>query len=100
MQARPSRWLAAALFCVGLGLAPAPAAAHAIIIAATPAANAVLRTPETPVELRFNSRIDKERSRLTLMKPDGTSLTLPLAAEDAPDTLVSRLTGLTPGLYR
>lgn len=100
MQTRPSRWFAAVLLCAGLGLAPAPVRAHAIIVAATPAANAVLHAAATPVELRFNSRIDKERSRLTLLKPDGTALTLPIAADNAPDTLVTRLTGLAPGQYR
>src|SRR5437764_1156626 len=47
-------------------LATAPAAAHAIIIAAKPDVGAVVAGPTLAIDLRFNSRIDHLRSRLWL----------------------------------
>ncbi len=62
MQPSPLR-RRAALLVAGVALLPMPAAAHAIIVSADPAVDAVLHTPSVPVVLRFNSRIDRERSR-------------------------------------
>lgn len=77
-----------------------PAAAHAIIVSSAPTADAVIHGPSVPVELRFNSRIDRERSRLTLVRPDSSTLVLPTAADSSPDTLAAKLDGLAPGRYR
>jgi methionine-rich copper-binding protein CopC len=90
----------AALLVAGLALLPLPAAAHAIIVSADPAVDAVLHTPTVPVVLRFNSRIDRERSRLTLLRPDGSSQPLPLASAQRPDTLAAKIDGLAAGHYR
>ena len=81
-------------------LAPAAAAAHAIIIASQPGVDAVVAGASLPIELRFNSRIDQQRSRITLVQPDGTTATLPLGAATAPDLLTTRASGLAPGPYR
>jgi methionine-rich copper-binding protein CopC len=88
------------LACLLLGLAAAPAAAHAIIIAAKPAVDATVAGPDVPIELRFNSRIDRARSRLTLVGPDRGAKTLALGADTAPDLLTARASGLVPGAYR
>ena len=80
-------------------LLPQPATAHAIIVSSDPAVDAVVR-PSQPVMLRFNSRIDRERSRLTLLHPDGSSEPLALAPDGPPDTLAAKLDGLAPGRYR
>jgi copper resistance protein C len=93
------RLLPAILAAMG-AVAPVAAAAHAIIIASNPAVDAVVGGTSVPIELRFNSRIDHRRSRLTLVRPDGTSATLPLAAEVTPDLLTTRASGLVPGVYR
>src|ERR1700730_13889307 len=90
----------AAFLVAGIALLPLTAAAHAIIVSAEPAVDAVLHAPSAPVVLRFNSRIDRERSRLTLLRPDGSSLPLPLAPTERPDTLAARIDGLAPGRYR
>lgn len=90
----------AALLVAGVALLPLPAAAHAIVISADPAVNAVVHAPSLPVVLRFNSRIDHERSRLTLLRADGSSQPLPLAPDSRPDTLTTKLDGLAPGQYR
>ena len=90
---------AAFSFIAGAALLPLPAAAHAIIISSDPAVDAVVR-PSLPIMLRFNSRIDPERSRLTLLRPDGSSQPVALAPDGRPDTLAARLDGLAPGRYR
>lgn len=99
MQLSPLRRRAAFLVA-GVALLPLPAAAHAIVVAADPAVDAVVHASSLPVLLRFNSRIDRERSRLTLLRPDGSSQPLPLAVDARPDTLAAKVDGLAPGHYR
>jgi copper resistance protein C len=100
MQPSSFRRRAAFSLIAGATLLPLPAAAHAIIVASDPAVDAVVRPPSLPVVLRFNSRIDRERSRLTLLRPDGSSEPLALTPDGRPDTLAARLDGLAPGRYR
>jgi hypothetical protein len=100
MQPSSLRRRAAFFLVAGAILLPLPAAAHAIIVSSDPAADAVVRSPSLPVILRFNSRIDRERSRLTLLRPDGSSEPLALAPDGRPDTLAAKLVGLVPGQYR
>jgi hypothetical protein len=83
-----------------LALPRTPAGAHAIIIAAVPAPGAVLHTDGLPVRLRFNSRLDLARSRLTLTRPDASTTALPLDASAGPDLLAAELHGLAAGQYR
>jgi len=73
--------------------------AHAIIVAAEPGVGAILHGPKMQVMLRFNSRIDRERSRLSLLRSIGKPEIVPLAAS-APDTLTGKLQALPPGRYR
>ena len=100
-----SRPLAAALaaFGLALGLAmatPGAALAHAIIQSATPAANATVAGPDVDVALRYNSRLDQQRSRLSVTLPDGTLRPLPVIQTPAdPAVLTARLQGLTAGAY-
>jgi hypothetical protein len=100
MQPSSLRRRVAFFLIAGAALLPLPAAAHAIIVSSDPTADAVVRPPSLPVVLRFNSRIDRERSRLTLLRPDGSSQPLPLVPGAGPDTLAAKLDGLTPGRYR
>jgi methionine-rich copper-binding protein CopC len=95
-----SSWLATAVLLACLSLVAAPAFAHAIIVAATPAVDSVVKGPTVGVTLRFNSRIDHGRSRLTLLGADGKEVTLPLAADNRPDTLQASAAGVSPGHYR
>ncbi len=81
------------------GVSP-PAAAHAIITGSTPGAGATVTGPDIAMSVRYNSRIDAERSRLTLIGADGKSTPLPIAASPAPDMLTAKATGLKPGDYR
>jgi copper resistance protein C len=95
MRLLPASALALLLLAIAV-----PARAHAIIVAAEPAVGAVLHGSKAEVKLRFNSRIDPERSRLTLTAPDGTTRPLALVPSDAPDTLAGTIDGLTAGSYR
>lgn len=94
------RRLAAALILASTALWSLPAAAHAVIVASSPASGAVIAGGSAPVMLRFNSRIDRERSRVSLIAPDGSALILPLDASSGSDSLVTRLSALKPGKYR
>ena len=91
---------AAALLGIGIALVPTPAAAHAIVVAASPAVDAQLHGSAIPVLLRFNSRIDQQRSRLSLIHADGSSEALPLAPAESPDSLAATINGIAPGNYR
>ena len=77
-----------------------PGWAHAILLEATPAANSKVAGPEIAIRLRFNSRIDAQRSRLTLILPDGSNRKLELLPQPSPDVLNSQVTGLADGNYR
>jgi methionine-rich copper-binding protein CopC len=97
---RLSRHLIAALvFCLA-AFASAASLAHAIIVDSVPVFDAVVAGPNLAVALRFNSRIDQERSRLTLTGPDGKTVTLEMSTAAAPELLTATASGLQPGAYR
>jgi hypothetical protein len=75
------------------------ARAHAILIDSTPAANGTVAGGEIAFTLRFNSRIDKARSRLQLFAPDKSQKTLAIAPGGSEDVLVTKAT-LPEGSYR
>lgn len=54
-----------------LVLLPRFAFAHAHLVASTPAANATVHGPDIAIDLRFNSRVDPQRSTLTLVSAGG-----------------------------
>ena len=73
-------------------------AVHALLIESTPASNSNVAGPDIEIRMRFNSRIDEVRSRLTLVLPDHTTRRLEIHKQAA-DTLTSRATGLKPGVH-
>jgi methionine-rich copper-binding protein CopC len=87
LPSRPSRRaipgaLAGALLATSLApLLPRPAQAHALVMSSTPEPGARLASPPTRISLRFNSRIDHGRSRMTLFGPDNQPVPLALAPE-------------------
>jgi len=97
-----NRCVPAALGLAAWLLASAPAAhAHAILVEATPAARSTVGGPDLDVRLRFNSRIDGPRSRLTLVQqPDGRARALPLEPQTAPDVLTAKAAALARGAYK
>ena len=74
--------------------------AHAILLESSPALNSKVTGPDVPVRLRFNVRIDKDRSRLTLVRPDGSLQSLVIGKDSSVDVLASGAAGLRPGEYR
>ncbi|HUK53704.1 MAG TPA: copper resistance CopC family protein [Candidatus Binatia bacterium] len=91
---------ALAVALAGFLLAAATASGHAILVESNPAANSKIHGPTVAVRLKFNSRIDGSRSRLTLFRPDGTSGELKIQEQSTPDSLASEATGLKPGSHR
>ena len=81
-------------------LAPAPAHAHAIIVASKPAVNASLPAGRLEVELTFNSRIDPGLSRLDLVGPDGRDRRLAIAPDSPPGTMVTHADTNGPGQWK
>ncbi len=81
-----------------LCIAPA-AKGHAILLAAKPAVGQVVKGPRVEVILRFNSRIDAQRSRITLVDPDVKPHPLPIRPQSSPDSLASEANGLRAGNY-
>ena len=92
--------LAGFALAAALALGSGRAGAHAIVVSAQPAVDAVVHGTTAEVVLRFNSRIDRERSRLLLVRADGSSTALALEDTPSPDTLVAKAAGLAPGPYR
>jgi methionine-rich copper-binding protein CopC len=72
---------------------------HAIVLSTTPGLRETVRGPDVPVKIRFNSRIDSRRSRLTLLAPDGKQMTLGIIDRSSGDSLISEAKGLKSGVY-
>ena len=70
-----------------IALTPGIAQAHAIVVAAHPAIDSTVAAGELAIRLDFNSRIDRQRSRLRLQRPDGTEVVVALAPDGPPGSL-------------
>ena len=86
------------LALLAASLPAGPARAHAILLDSRPALRGTVPAGAATLSLRFNSRIDRARSRLVLLRPDGTQAVLPLPAEGPPDRLEAPA-DLSPGAY-
>jgi methionine-rich copper-binding protein CopC len=93
--------LACALCAVLLSWDSGSAAAHAIILESEPAAGAKLAEPPARIYLRFNSKLEKRLSRVTLASAEGRPVPLPVVAGggESPDRIVLPLGKLRPGAY-
>lgn len=87
-----------AILALLLCAASVSAQAHAILIDSTPAARGTVAAGQAAMTLRFNSRIDRDRSRLTLIAPDRTQTRLSIAQTGPADSL-SASAKLQPGDY-
>jgi methionine-rich copper-binding protein CopC len=92
------RWFALAIAVILAPFASAPARAHAILIRSTPAIGGAAAGPMIAFDLRYNSRIDHERSILTLTEPDSAKQILPIDPESAVNQLRAAAP-LKPGAY-
>ncbi len=86
-------WPVAVLGMVAVG----PARAHAIIVDSVPAPLSHVPAGHVAIALRYNSRIDAERSKLVLRHGDEEQR-LPTRAAATPDLLDAGVT-LAPGSY-
>src|ERR1700733_15241392 len=84
----------------GSVLIASTAGAHAVIIDSIQAVDAVVPAGYADVTLHFNSRIDHQRSRLTLVSPDGAASLLAIAPDSAADVIAAKMNGLAAGQYR
>ncbi len=101
MQPGRRNFCAVVLFAVATAFfIVAPASAHAVLLESTPPLNGSVSGPNVVVKLRFNVRIDAIRSRLTLLRPDGSAQALEISKETPADTLSAEATGLPAGAYR
>ena len=79
-----------------------PAAAHSLLLASSPAANAVLTASPPYVALRFNNRIEKRLSRVRLVDERGTVASAPTgrADDEVAESLLAVVPPLAPGVWR
>ena len=78
--------------------APTAVQAHAILLESQPAASGSVAAGHVDFRLRFNSRIDAGRSRLTLTRPDHSQAVLPARAEGAGNVLTAAA-DVAPGAW-
>jgi methionine-rich copper-binding protein CopC len=71
-------------------LTVSPVSPHAIVLESSPIHDAVLERAPGQVTLRFNSKIEKRFTRITLAAGDGAS---------PPDRIIIPLSPLAPGVY-
>lgn len=76
------------------------AAGHAVLVESSPAASSTVTGPDVPITLRYNVRIEADRSRLSLVAPDNTVIVLTIGKQPSPDTLTTSAKGLKFGAYR
>lgn len=77
-----------------------PLWAHAVLMQSTPKLNSTVKGPDVPIWLKFNVRVDGGRSRLHLLAPDGSNVSLDGVKQPTPDTLTVQASGLKPGNYK
>jgi len=101
-SSRPAS-LAASLLAVWVVLlSVSPASPHAIVLESSPVADAVLERSPGQVTLRFNSKLEKRFTRITLTAGDRPPAAIALpddGAASGPDRVVIPLAPLAPGPY-
>ena len=76
-----------------------PMYGHAILLSTAPQPNHTVSGPDVPLTLRFNSRVDAKRSRVTLVAKDGTQTPLEIDKQTSADTITAAAKGLKSGSY-
>ena len=75
--------------------------AHSLLLESSPAAEATVSASPPQVTLRFNNRIEKRLSRITVVDQAGTPRALAIAVADGDaDRLTAAVPALPPGAYR
>jgi copper resistance protein C len=84
---------------LALVLLPIRAGAHAILMQSEPAAGASVPRGKLDMSFRYNSRIDRARSRITLSRPDHSQTVLTISPVGPPDLLQTSADLTAPGGY-
>ncbi len=84
-----------------LAWAPVQAMAHALVLESDPAQGANLTAPPAHVLLRFNSKLEKRLSHVTLSTEKGKPVALPISVngQERLDRIELPLAPLAPGAY-
>ena len=81
-----------------LALVPDLAQAHAILEDSQPPAGGSVPAGMVTLHFRYNSRVDRARSRLTLTRPDHSQVVLRIDPDGPPDIMTTQAE-LAPGAY-
>ena len=95
MEGSRLKWIVAAT----IAAAPIFADAHAIIMNARPAPHTTVAPGRVDISLAFNSRIDRQRSRLSVRGPDGREAVVTRDAHGAPGALSGHAEVTAPGAW-
>ena len=93
------RALFVVLACV-TSLLPPIAWGHAVIVSARPAVGSAVALGDVEVRLEFNSRIDRQRSRVVVHRPDGSESLVALSADVPSNVLAGRIEAAIVGNWR
>ncbi len=83
----------------GFALTPTGASAHAILEQSKPPAGSSVPAGKLAMSFTYNSRIDRDRSRLTLTNPDHKQTVLQLAPDGPPNVIDTSAELDKPGPY-
>lgn len=78
---------------------PRLALAHALLVSSTPAANATVHGGSVAIELRFNSRVDGQRSMLGIEVAGGSGKADVVRDAQHSETTLNAHASLQPGHY-
>jgi len=101
-SSRPASLAASLLAVWVMLLSVSPASSHAIVLESSLVADAVLDRAPQQVTLRFNSKLEKRFTRITLAAGDRPPAPVALPDDGAaspPDRVIIPLAPLAPGLY-
>jgi copper resistance protein C len=93
----PCRVIGMAL--LGLALSPTGVMAHAILEQSQPPAGGSVGSGRVDMSFSYNSRIDRDRSRLNLTRPDHTQTVLRISQAGLPNVIITSTELTIPGRY-
>jgi copper resistance protein C len=84
---------------LGLALSPTGVMAHAILEQSQPPAGGSVGSGRVDMSFSYNSRIDRDRSRLNLTRPDHTQTVLRISQAGLPNVIITSTELTIPGRY-
>jgi methionine-rich copper-binding protein CopC len=96
---RSFRRFAILAFATATTLASLGVSAHAILLDSTPKANGKLPAGHASLTLKYNSKIDQERSKLMLIGPDQGETSLHITSDTHKPNELDSEAELKPGSY-